>query len=49
MNSIDGEPTSLSKFQGKVVLLVNVASRCGFYAAVRALEKVYENIKIAAW
>src|SRR5881628_2055035 len=45
MNSIDGEPTSLSKFQGKVVLLVNVASRCGFTPQYAALEKVYEKYK----
>src|SRR5438445_12529607 len=45
MNSIDGEPTSLSKFQGKVVLLVNVASRGGFSAQYSALEKVYEQYK----
>ena len=45
MNSIDGEPTSLSKFQGKVVLLVNVASRCGFTPQYSALEKVYEQYK----
>src|SRR5438445_4820660 len=45
MNSIDGEPTPLSKFQGKVVLLVNVASRCGFTSQYAALEKVYEKYK----
>src|SRR2546428_7423270 len=45
MNSIDGEATSLSKFQGKVVLLVNVASRCGFTPQYAALEKVYEKYK----
>ena len=45
MNSIDGEPTPLSKFQGKVVLLVNVASRCGFTPQYAALEKVYEKYK----
>jgi glutathione peroxidase len=45
MNSIDGQPTSLSKFQGKVVLLVNVASRCGFTPQYTALEKVYETYK----
>jgi glutathione peroxidase len=43
LNSIDGEPTSLSKFRGKVVLLVNVASRCGFTPQYAALEKVYEQ------
>jgi glutathione peroxidase len=45
LNSIDGEPTSLSKFQGKVVLLVNVASRCGFTPQYTALEKIYEQYK----
>jgi glutathione peroxidase len=45
MNSIDGEPTPLSKFQGKVVLVVNVASRCGFTPQYAALEKVYEQYK----
>ena len=45
MNSIDGAPTPLSKFQGKVVLLVNVASRCGFTPQYTALEKVYETYK----
>jgi glutathione peroxidase len=43
MNSIDSEPVPLSKFQGKVVLLVNVASRCGFTPQYAALEKVYEK------
>jgi glutathione peroxidase len=45
MNSIDGEATPLSKFQGKVVLVVNVASRCGFTPQYAALEKVYEKYK----
>jgi glutathione peroxidase len=45
MNSIDGESTPLSKFQGKVVLVVNVASRCGFTPQYSALEKVYEKYK----
>lgn len=45
LNSIEGEPTSLAKFRGKVVLLVNVASRCGFTPQYSALEKVYETFK----
>ena len=45
MNSIDGESTSLSKYRGKVVLVVNVASRCGFTPQYSALEKVYEKYK----
>jgi len=43
MNSIDGESTPLSRYRGKVVLLVNVASRCGFTPQYAALEKVYEK------
>jgi glutathione peroxidase len=45
MNSIDGEATSLSKYHGQIVLLVNVASRCGFTPQYTALEKVYEKYK----
>ena len=43
LNSIDGQSTPLSRFQGKVVLVVNVASRCGFTPQYAALEKVYEK------
>ena len=43
LNSIEGEPTSLAKFRGKVVLLVNVASRCGFTPQYSALQNVYET------
>jgi glutathione peroxidase len=45
LNSIDGQPTSLSTFKGKVVLLVNVASRCGYTPQYAALEAVYEKYK----
>ena len=43
--SIDGQPTSLSSFKGKVVLVVNVASKCGFTPQYSALESVYEKYK----
>ena len=43
--SIDGEPTGLSNYKGKVVLLVNVASRCGFTPQYSALESIYEKYK----
>jgi glutathione peroxidase len=36
---------SLSSFKGKVVLLVNVASKCGFTPQYSALETVYEKYK----
>jgi glutathione peroxidase len=45
LNSIDGQPTSLSTFKGQVVLLVNVASRCGYTPQYTALESVYEKYK----
>ncbi len=45
LNSIDGQPTSLSSYKGKVVLLVNVASRCGFTPQYEALETLYEKYK----
>jgi glutathione peroxidase len=43
--SIDGQPTPLSDYKGKVVLLVNVASRCGFTPQYAALESLYEKYK----
>jgi glutathione peroxidase len=45
LNSIDGAPTPLSTFKGKVVLLVNVASRCGFTPQYAGLEKLYQKYK----
>jgi glutathione peroxidase len=43
--SIDGEPMPLANFKGKVVLLVNVASRCGFTPQYTGLEAVYNKYK----
>ena len=45
MKSIDGQQVSLGSFKGKVVLLVNVASKCGFTPQYSALEAVYEKYK----
>jgi glutathione peroxidase len=45
LNSIDGQPAPLSAYKGKVVLLVNVASRCGFTPQYSALEATYEKYK----
>jgi glutathione peroxidase len=43
--SIDGKPLPLANFKGKVVLVVNVASRCGFTPQYSALEATYEKYK----
>jgi glutathione peroxidase len=45
MNSIDGHGAPLAAYKGKVVLLVNVASRCGFTPQYTALESTYEKYK----
>ena len=45
MKSIDGDQVNLGSFKGKVVLLVNVASKCGYTPQYTALESVYEKYK----
>jgi glutathione peroxidase len=45
INSINKEPIKLSVFKGKTVLLVNVASKCGFTKQYEGLQKLFENYK----
>ena len=40
---IDGNDLPLKKFQNKVLLIVNVASKCGFTPQYQALQKLYET------
>lgn len=45
ITTIDGAPQSLSAYKGKVVLVVNVASFCGYTKQYAPLEKLYEQYK----
>ena len=45
LKTIDGEETSLSEHKGKVILMVNVASRCGFTRHYKGLEELYQKYK----
>lgn len=43
MNSIEGEQIDFSKYKGKTLLIVNVASKCGYTPQYADLEKLHEQ------
>jgi glutathione peroxidase len=43
VKTIDGKEQNLSEYKGKVVMIVNVASRCGFTPQYEGLEKLYKT------
>ncbi len=45
VRTIDGQETSLVKYKGKVLLIVNVASECGFTPQYASLQQIYEKYK----
>ncbi|MEW6761639.1 MAG: glutathione peroxidase [Pseudomonadota bacterium] len=42
-NSLDGQPVSLERFRGQVLLVVNTASECGFTPQYKGLEELHRQ------
>ena len=45
LKTIQGKASSLNEYAGKVILVVNVASKCGLTPQYEALERIYETYK----
>jgi glutathione peroxidase len=45
VTDIDGKEVALSKYKGKVIVIVNVASKCGLTPQYESIQKFYETYK----
>lgn len=45
LKRLDGSPTTLAEFKGQVLLIVNLASKCGFTPQYAGLESLFENYR----
>lgn len=45
VKDINGEDVSLEKYKGKVLLIVNTATKCGFTPQYEGLEELYKTYK----
>ena len=44
-NSLDGDPIKLSQYEGKIIVVVNVASRCGYTTQYEDLQNLWTDYK----
>ncbi len=45
VKDINGQDVNLSQYKGKVLLIVNVASKCGFTPQYKGLEEIFKEYK----
>ena len=43
LNALSGEPVNFSKYNGKILVIVNVASKCGFTPQYKDLEELHKK------